>query len=58
MRALLLLLAAATLPALAAVSADVTYHHIEMWLDAANSRPVKAKFYTESGQLLKTAYYL
>ena len=43
--------------ALAAVSADVTYHHIEMWLDASNSRPVKAKFYTESGQLLKTAYY-
>jgi outer membrane lipoprotein-sorting protein len=43
--------------ALAAVSADVTYHHIEMWLDASNSRPVKARFYTESGQLLKTAYY-
>ncbi len=43
--------------ALAAVSADVTYHHIEMWLDAGNSRPVKARFYTESGQLLKTAYY-
>jgi outer membrane lipoprotein-sorting protein len=43
--------------ALAAVSADVTYHHIEMWLDATNSRPVKARFYTESGQLLKSAYY-
>jgi len=43
--------------ALAAVSVDVTYHHIEMWLDTSNSRPVKAKFYTESGQLLKTAYY-
>ena len=43
--------------ALAAVSADVTYHHIEMWLDTSNSRPVKARFYTESGQLLKTAYY-
>jgi hypothetical protein len=43
--------------ALAAVSADVTYHHIEMWIDASNSRPVKARFYTESGQLLKTAYY-
>jgi len=39
------------------VSADVTYHHIEMWLDAGNSRPVKSRFYTESGQLLKTAYY-
>ena len=43
--------------ALAAVSADVTYDHIEMWLDAGNSRPVKARFYTQSGQLLKTAYY-
>jgi len=43
--------------ALAAMSRDVTYHHIEMWLDATNSRPVKARFYTESGQLLKTAYY-
>jgi len=43
--------------ALAAVSPDVTYHHIEMWIDASNSRPVKARFYTESGQLLKTAYY-
>jgi outer membrane lipoprotein-sorting protein len=43
--------------ALAAQAADVTYHHIEMWIDAANNRPVKARFYTESGQLLKTAYY-
>jgi outer membrane lipoprotein-sorting protein len=43
--------------ALAAVSADVTYDHIEMWLDVTNSRPVKSRFYTESGQLLKTAYY-
>ena len=43
--------------ALAAVSTDVTYDHIEMWLDSGNSRPVKARFYTESGQLLKTAYY-
>src|SRR5581483_2527215 len=43
--------------ALAGVSPDVTYDHIEMWLDAGNSRPVKARFFTESGQLLKTAYY-
>jgi outer membrane lipoprotein-sorting protein len=43
--------------ALAAASADVAYHRIEMWLDAASHRPVKARFYTESGQLLKTAYY-
>jgi hypothetical protein len=43
--------------ALAASSPDVTYHRIEMWLDASNNRPVKARFYTESGQLLKSAYY-
>jgi hypothetical protein len=42
---------------LAAVAPDVTYHHIEMWVDTADSRPVKAKFYTESDRLLKTAYY-
>lgn len=43
--------------ALAATSGDVTYHHIEMWIDTATSRPVKARFYTESDRLLKTAYY-
>lgn len=43
--------------ALEAVSPDVTYHHIEMWIDVANNRPVKARFYTESNRLLKTAYY-
>ncbi|OGA57897.1 MAG: outer membrane lipoprotein-sorting protein [Betaproteobacteria bacterium RIFCSPLOWO2_12_FULL_67_28] len=43
--------------ALARASADVTYDHIEMWIDAASNRPVKGRFYTESGQLLKTAYY-
>ena len=43
--------------ALVGVAPDVTYNKIEMWIDVANSRPVKARFYTESGQLLKTAYY-
>jgi outer membrane lipoprotein-sorting protein len=42
---------------LAGAAPDVTYHHIEMWIDTASSRPVKAKFYTESDRLLKTAYY-
>jgi hypothetical protein len=42
---------------LAAVSPDVTYHRIEMWVDAATSRPIKARFFAESGHLLKTAYY-
>jgi outer membrane lipoprotein-sorting protein len=43
--------------ALAATTPDVTYHHIEMWIDIANHRPLKARFYTESNRLLKTAYY-
>jgi outer membrane lipoprotein-sorting protein len=43
--------------ALAAVSPDVTYHHIEMWIDTGNNRPVKARFFSESDRLLKTAYY-
>jgi outer membrane lipoprotein-sorting protein len=42
---------------LSAAASDVTYDKIDIWIDAADSRPVKAKFYAESGQLLKTAYY-
>ena len=42
---------------LAAVSPDVTYHRVEMWVDANSSRPIKARFFAESGHLLKTAYY-
>ena len=43
--------------ALAAASPDVTYHHVEIWIDAPSSRPIKARFFAESGRLLKTAYY-
>lgn len=43
--------------ALAAMTPDVTYDHIEMWIDTVNSRPVKSRFFSESGRLLKTAYY-
>ncbi len=43
--------------ALTGISSDVTYHRVEMWIDIATSRPIKARFYTESGKLLKTAYY-
>ena len=39
------------------MAADVTYDRIEMWIDATDERPVKARFYSESGRLLKTAYY-
>ena len=42
---------------LTARSPDVTYHHIEMWIEIGSARPVKALFYAESGRLLKTAYY-
>ena len=42
---------------LAASAPDVTYHRVEMWVDTASSRPVKARFFAESGHLLKTAYY-
>ena len=42
---------------LAATAPDVTYDRIEMWIDRADSRPIKARFYSESGHLLKTAYY-
>ena len=42
---------------LAAASPDVTYHRVEMWIEAGSARPVKARFFAESGHLLKTAYY-
>ena len=42
---------------LAALSPDVTYHRVEMWVDTTSSRPIKARFFAESGHLLKTAYY-
>ena len=42
---------------LAQRSPDVTYDHIDMWIEAGSARPVKALFYAESGRVLKTAYY-
>ena len=42
---------------LAEQSPDVTYDHIEMWIEIGTARPVKAHFYAESDRLLKTAYY-
>ncbi|MGS0893196.1 outer membrane lipoprotein-sorting protein [Burkholderia stagnalis] len=35
----------------------LTYRRIEIWIDAQNSRPLKARFYSESDRLLKTAFY-
>jgi hypothetical protein len=42
---------------LEAQSPDVTYHQVEIWIEAGTARPVKSLFYAESGRLLKTAYY-
>ncbi len=42
---------------LTATSNDVTYSRLEFWIDSENHRPVKAKFFADSGELLKTAYY-
>ena len=43
--------------ALVAATPDVTYASIEMWVDAENNRPIKARFFADSSRLLKTAYY-
>lgn len=43
--------------ALTAVSPDVTYDHIEMWIDNQSHHPIKSRLYAQSGALLKTAYY-
>jgi outer membrane lipoprotein-sorting protein len=42
---------------LSAATPEASYQRIEMWVELANSRPIKARFYSESGKLLKTAYY-
>ena len=43
--------------ALSAAIPDATYASIEMWVDVENNRPLKARFFSESSRLLKTAYY-
>lgn len=42
---------------LMARSTEATYHSIDLWLDSATKRPVKARFYAESGTLLKASYF-
>jgi outer membrane lipoprotein-sorting protein len=42
---------------LSAAGADATYGSIELWVDAATQAPLKARFFADSGRLLKTAYY-
>lgn len=36
---------------------DATYGTIELWVDSASAAPIKARFFAESGRLLKTAFY-
>jgi outer membrane lipoprotein-sorting protein len=43
--------------ALVSSSTDATYTNIELWVNVDNNWPIKARFYAESGRLLKTAYY-
>lgn len=43
--------------ALSAINSAVMYSSIEYWVERGTNRPVKAKFYADSGRLLKTAYY-
>ena len=42
---------------LTASSSDATYGAIELWVDSVSSAPLKARFFAESGRLLKTAFY-
>ncbi|HRD86150.1 MAG TPA: outer membrane lipoprotein-sorting protein, partial [Rubrivivax sp.] len=43
--------------ALAASSPDAAYPAIELWVDVDQSSPIKARFLSDSGRLLKTAFY-
>ncbi len=43
--------------ALSPKSKDALYGRTEYWVEKGTYRPVKAKFFTDSGRLLKIAYY-
>lgn len=36
---------------------DATYARLETWIEKGTFRPIKSKFYSDSGRLLKLAYY-
>lgn len=40
-----------------ATAPAATYTTIELWVDEETNRPIKGKFFAESGRLLKTVYY-
>lgn len=43
--------------ALAAKSSGATYSKVELWVDTEQQIPLRARFYAESGHLLKTVFY-
>jgi Outer membrane lipoprotein-sorting protein len=42
---------------LAAATEDAIYSRIEYWVERSSFRPVKGKYYSDSGRLLKIAYF-
>jgi outer membrane lipoprotein-sorting protein len=42
---------------MAAATPDAIYNHIEYWVEKGTNHPIKGKFYSDSGRLLKIAYY-
>ena len=42
---------------LAAATGDAVYNRLECWVEQGTYRAIKAKFYADSGRLLKIAYY-
>jgi hypothetical protein len=42
---------------LAAATGEAVYSRIEYWLEQGSYRPVKGKYYSDSGRLLKIAYF-
>jgi hypothetical protein len=42
---------------LAAATPDAIYSRVEMWLEQGSYRLIKGKFYSDSGRMLKVAYY-
>jgi outer membrane lipoprotein-sorting protein len=40
-----------------AATETATYNHVEYWVEQGSYDPIKAKFYSDSGRLLKILYY-
>ena len=40
-----------------AATETATYNHVEYWVEEGSYDPIKAKFYSDSGRLLKILYY-